>query len=40
MLPKKAYLELLDHPEKIIPCTLRDETANKNKTENGIFKIE
>jgi hypothetical protein len=33
ILPKKAYLELLDQPEKIIPCTLRDEIANKNNIE-------
>ena len=27
--PKKAYLELLDHPDIIIPYTPNDEKANK-----------
>ena len=31
--PKNAYLELLDQPEKIIPYTEKEETANKYKLE-------
>jgi len=33
--PKKAYLELLDHPEKIIPCTLNEDIDNINNVDNG-----
>lgn len=35
MLPKKAYLELLDQPEKIIVCTLKEEIIKINSKRNG-----
>ncbi len=33
--PKKAYLELLDHPANIIPYTLNDEIESINNVDNG-----
>ena len=30
ILPNKAYLELLDHPAKIMPKTLNDDIDKKN----------
>ena len=38
--PKNEYFELLAHPENMIPCTPKEEIANKNKTENGNSNIE
>jgi len=36
--PKKAYLELLDHPAMITECTLKDDTAKTYKI--PIFRSE
>jgi hypothetical protein len=38
--PEEACLELLDHPENIIPCTLSEEVADRVDVDSGDSGVE